>query len=244
MAYKRRTTRRRRKNSRPLSKHMVRAIKAISQGPIETKVHNYTRDWNPFLTDAAYLSGAAVGIRGPIHHHIPRIKNTATQTEGGFIGNKINLRGFRWEFHGYINLTSANPDTTFRFTIYSEVTDYPTVVSNPIIYTTTDPIIDNDFSTVFTWSRWNTQVANIHLQRTFKIDQASTGAASINKKFWWRAHRALTTVDEESALANDFFRGSKSKNYYWTLEVLAPGVTDLKTHIVGAINTSVYFKDP
>jgi len=26
--------------------------------------------------------------------------------------------------------------------------------------------------------------------------------------------------------------------------VLAPGVTDLKTHIVGAINTSVYFKDP
>lgn len=217
---------------------MVRAIRAIAQGPVETKSHITSNTLDSLLTTSGYTTGAAFGLRGPIHHHIPRFKNTSTQTESSFIGNQIQLRGFRFELNAFAQTATALPDDKFRFTIFSQ-TENTTILPQIL----GADVADNDYLFTYVWFKWDMQKVNIHYRRTFGMGEASVGGGHIKKKFYWRANRKLTTVNDESTVVNSFFGGNKNRNYYWALEILSPLATNLTAQLEGQVNTTVYFKD-
>jgi len=195
--------------------------------------------WSALLNAGGYISGDQTAIRGSIHNHIPRENNTLTKSEHTFVGNQILMRGFRWEFMGYINTPAAVPDISFRFTVYDDPIPY-----NTLPMQSGSVIFDPDFQMTATWARWNMQTAKIRFQRTFKLGQSSTGQSVIKKKFYIPIQRKLTTQLEESLIANAFFGNAKEDNLYWVLEVFAPTMTNISSGLFAYVQTSVYFKDP
>lgn len=237
MAYHRK---RRNHKKAPFSKRQKAAILRIAQAPVETKHFDANWGWNTLLTTAGYTSGDRFAIRLPIYQTIPRDTNSGVVTENSFIGNEIMLRGFRFELHAFITTAAATPDAKLRITIYSENNN---LVSLPAIMASNDTVIDPDFINVPTWFRWNMQVAKIHMQRTWTLSASSTGSGVLNKKFYWKSGRKLTSEGEEGVVLGTLFGGAKNYNTYCVMEFLAPTVGDLGTSITGNLLLSTYFKD-
>lgn len=239
MAY---TTRRRRsKKKHVFSKRAEKAIVRLAQKPVETKRHTVYTAWPSLLLQAGYVSGPSAVIRYNLLSDMPRFRNAGTQTEGSFVGNKLNLVGLRWECSGmYIVTAVARPDIMFRFTVYEE-NNYYNSVTGP---GTLSDIFDQDFNTTPTLSTWNMQVAKIHFRRTWKLGQASTGQSIVSKKFWIPLRRTVTTELEESVTVASYFGEAKGNQYYWVLEVFAPGEPNVSSGLAGSIQSALYFKDP
>lgn len=235
MAYRRR----RRNRRKTFSKRQRAAIIRIAQAPVETKRYDENWDWGSLLVTSGYIGGATTAIRGPIYQQIPRTDSTSTKNEKEFIGNEIQLRGFRWEFMGYPNTSGNTPDLKFRFTVYeesAEITTFPQV-ANWSLYA------DPDFNTIPTWSRWNMQKFKIRFQRTFTLGQSLDGPGNIKRKYYIPIARKMTSQAEESLVVNTVFGPAKEINIYWMLEVLAPTYTAMNTQVTGFVQTSCYFKD-
>lgn len=242
MAYRTRRTRTRRsKKKHVFSKRAEKAIVRLAQKPVETKRHAVYTSWPSLIFQAGYVSGASASIRYNILSDLPRLRNSGTQTEGSFIGNKINLVGLRFEVSGmYIVTAVARPDIMFRFTVYSENNYYASVTGpGPA-----SDIFDPDFNTTATLATWNMQVAKIHYRRTWKLGQASTGQSIVSKKFWVPLRRTVTTELEENVTQASYFGEAKGLQYYWVLEVYAPGETNLQSGLAGSVQFGLYFKDP
>jgi len=243
MAYRRRrrnTRRVRRKAPRRLSKHMVRAIKAISQGPIETKRFTTFTLWNSGLVTSGYISGPTHVMQGNIFSGIPKIKNSLTRTEDSVIGNEFLCRGFKFMLN--LNITTANafPDVMFRFGLMQRTFYSAGVVNiNP-----GGQEFDQDFSNVPTQSIWNTQVVKRMYSRKFRLNQSTTDPGLIQKKFYIPLRKKVVSSTEESLAVNDFVGQVKGMQYYWTLEVFGLSITALDTAIAGNWSTALYFKDP
>nr|DAV66844.1 MAG TPA: Capsid protein [Cressdnaviricota sp.] len=242
MAYRRKTRRgprRKRRTNRRLSKHMVRAIKAISQQPVETKSYPESADFGAWLTSASYAGGPQASIRSNIFSEIPNIKNTLQKTEESFIGNQIMSRGLRWEIHLYTEQAAAlAPDVQFRFTVYKD-TKYFSGIDGP---GSSDRIFDQSMNTTATWAVWNHQATKILFRRTFKLAQFTQTTGMLQRKYYVPLRRKITRMEEEGTLSNSFMRELKDANYYWVLEMLAPTISNL-TSISGTIGSRIYFKD-
>lgn len=246
MAYRRKTTYRRKtrraykRRTKRVSKFMVRAIKAISQGPVETKRRADTVSLGQFLVLSGYVGGASAIVRSNIFSSIPRLKNTGTRTEGSFEGNSIMSRGLSFHIHAYFVTPGAQPDAQFRFTVYSENDYYEGLTG----VSPTDSIFDPAFNSTPTWLIWNTQQVKIHYRRTFSLNQASTGSGMVNRKFWVPLRKKVVAEDEEGLIANTYMGEIKGQQYYYVLEVFAPNVSNLNLELIGHIDTAIYFKDP
>lgn len=240
MAYRRRRTYRRKARRPVFGQRATQAIKRIAQQPVETKHMDENWTWNSLLVNAGYTSGATAMVRGSVHNHIPRENNSITKSEHTFIGNEIHMRGFRWEFMGYLSGAVALPDVKFRFTVYDDPLAQTVF---PLTVTSSSHVWDPDFAVIPTWSRWNAQAVKIRYQRMFTLGSSSTGSSNIRKKFYIPIRRKLTALTEESVTVNQFFGVAKEDQIYWILEVLGPDLGDLSTQIVGYVNTTVYFKD-
>ncbi|AJD07518.1 capsid protein [Sewage-associated circular DNA virus-36] len=241
MAYHRKTRRghrSKRKTPKRLSQHMVRAIKAISQGEVETKRYMVSTDISTALTAAGYVSGNNAVIRRNFLSDLPRESNTAVNSDASFIGDQINLRGLRWSFHGSI-LPTVNPDAMYRFTVYRD-SFYFAGTNGP---GPGDRIFEQQQSTIPTWSMWNTQVTDIVFQRKFRMRVSSIGSEVLDKKFYIPLRRKITSNSDESLTINTTMGAIKGQQLYWVLEIYAQGQTNLMTGIAGTIDTVVYFKD-
>jgi len=148
---------------------MVRAIKAISQIPVETKYFPEQNLLSSIFSGAAYAGGPQATLRKNIFDSLPRIKNTFTKTEQSFIGDSISCRGLRWQLDIATDNPGLNsPDAQFRFTVYKE-SFYRPGYDGPGV---TDPIFDQDAINTATIAMWNAQVTKIMFRRVFKIHQS------------------------------------------------------------------------
>jgi len=231
---------RRSRRRKTFSKRQRAAILRIAQAPIETKRYDANWNWATLLNTAGYTSGDRFAIRLPIYQNIPRDTNSGEISENSFIGNEIMMRGFRFEIHAYINTASANPDAKMRVTVYSENAD---ITNLPALMVSADSVVDPDFNNVPTWWRWNTQVAKIHMQRTWTMTSSSTGPGIMNKKFYWKTGRKLTSQADEGVITNTTFGSAKNYNTYCVVEFLSPALGTLNANIVGSLSLSTYFKD-
>lgn len=243
MAYRkkyRKTRNSRRRKAKRLSKHMVRAIKAISAGPIETKRFTTYSLWNSLLLTSGYVAGPLVVLTGNIFSGIPKIKNALTRTEDSVIGNEFLCRGFKFLLN--LNITSANafPDVMFRFGLIQRTFYAPGVVTLNV----GGQEFDQDFSNVPTQSIWNTQYIKRMYSRKFRLNQSTTDPGVIEKKFYIPIRKKVIVSTEESLAVNDFVGQIKGTQYYWTLEVWGINITQLDTAISGNLSTALYFKDP
>lgn len=229
-----------RKSRRRLSAHMVRAIKAISQGPVETKQWKEALVLANDLNALGYLGGSAFTLVGNIFSAIPRIKNTLTKTEGSFIGNEIQSRGFRFQFNASTYSAAAlQPDLQYRFTVFK----IPFYQSGRFLLAPASPWFDQDQSTVPTIAQWNTQYVKIMYQRKWSTKQVGQTTALINRKFYVPMRRKLKAIAEESVVSNTYLAEVQGGSYYWALEVYAPQVSDFRTFLPATMGTRVYFKD-
>lgn len=246
MAYRKKSYKRKARRSnkrrapRRLSKHMVRAIKAISQIPVETKSYPKRDDFQTVLASSGYLgSGDSWLIRRNIFSDIPRADNTITKGEQSFIGNEVQCRGFRIQINLYTyNATALGLDTVFRFSVYHE-NAYAGGLST---LSTSNYIFDQDQNTTPTWLFWNPQIAKVIYRRTFSLSQMTQVNRMVNKKFWIPLRKKVVSAEEESNVVNSFMGKIKGEQYYWVLEMLQAGASSL-TNIAGNIGSRVYFKD-
>jgi len=242
MAYRRKTRRRKagkRRTNRRLSAHMVRAIRAIAQGPVETKYHSNNYTMAVWLTGASYAGGPEAVIRQPLWAEIPRFKNTSTKTEHSFIGNEIMSRGFRWELHlNSLNSTALGNDIQFRWTVYKDPLYGAAIGVGP-----SDRIFNQDFDTTSTRARWNTQAASIIFQRHWSWKMTGQVGSMHQKKFYVKMRRKLTAVSEESTVVNTYLGETKGGTYYWVLEAFSYNTSNLSSQFTGYMSTQAYFKD-
>ncbi|AIM55446.1 Cap [Ancient caribou feces associated virus] len=247
MAYRRKTRRKskgRHRGSKRLSEHMVRAIKAISQIPVETKRFPLSHPFATYLTYGAYSSGSNAIIRANIFNPIPHDDvSTAFKSEESFVGSSIESRGLRWQMNGYLSSAVAKPDVWFRFTVYSENEYFAGSTDGVGGVSPSDKLFDPDHDQTPTWSRWNTQIAKIHFQRKFVLGSASVGQGSLSKKFYIPLRKKMQSADEEGTTVAGTFGEAKGMQYYWVLETLGIGLTALGSDISAVIGTDVYFKD-
>lgn len=243
MAYRRKRTYRRKK--RAFSKKQVKAIKAISQVPVETKHFPYTSTFAALLNAGGYINGPSGIVFNNIYSTIPRADNTLTRDEYTFDGNEIQSRGFRFELNAYTVAATpgASLDVQFRFTVFSMAAFFSGIAgigpSDPAFF-------DTDHDTTPTWSKWNTQNVTIHLQKTFRIDNNGNLNGLVRRKFYVPLRRKITSTLDASLVANSFMGEIKNKQVYWALEFFTPGfavAADLRGYITGGISTGVYFKD-
>jgi len=246
MAYKRKSYRRKarrgnrkRRTPRRLSKHMVRAIRAIAQQPVETKQFPSYIDLSTLFNVTGYVSGASHIARGNLFSEIPRFKDTATKTEISFIGNDIQVRGFKFKIHMYAGTVGATPDALFRWTVYK----IPGYVAGNSNIPPTGQEFNQSYTLTPTWSTWNTQYATIVTQRTFRLNESTTDPGHLIRKFWVPMRKKVTASGEESTVSNTYMAQIKGMQYYWALEMFAPTLTDLRGNFLGTIDTTVYFKD-
>lgn len=234
---------RRSKKGKRLSKFMVRAIKAVTKGEIETKRYTYNLELPTWLPTNGYIAPASgVVIRGNIYAGIPKTGNIGETSEEEVIGNIFDARGFKWVFHAWrFDTVGLQPDITYRFTVYSEA---PYDASESEILATTSPIFDPNHPRAPTISWWNNQYAKIHFQKTFNMRAIGQQTNQVTRKFWIPIRGKKTSISEESLVTSNYVGQLKNKQYYWVLEILAKtgGTFDLSS-IDGRISTAVYFKD-
>lgn len=244
MAYRRKKVRVSHRK-RAFSKKEAKAIKAISQQPVETKHYPLYAPLVNFLNDAGYISGPNFIVFRNVYSGIPRADNSLTKDENTFQGNEIMSRGIRWELHAYASAVSAGGilDVQFRWTLFS----MPLYVAGTGGLGPADPrIFDQDHNTTPTWSKWNVQAIKIHKQHTFKMDNNGNLNSMVRRKFYVPLRRKITAAEDASLVANSFMAEIKNMQVYWALECFVPGFAsggDLRGYMNGSIDTSVYFKD-
>lgn len=240
-SYRRKARRGYRKSRTPrrLSKHMVRAIKAISQVPVETKHFPLTATIQSYLNTAAYSSGPFAVIRGNIFSDIPRLKNTGVKTENSFVGNQIQARGLRWWIELYPSTATNAPPLQMRFTVYRDNRYFASTTGVGI----GDRIFDQDHVTTPTWSTWNQQDVKVMFQRRFTLKRSTSDPGMVKRKFWIPIRKKVESQDEESLVFSSIMGEIKGPQYYWVLEVFSPSSTDIRTDVIGNVDWNIYFKD-
>lgn len=238
MAYKRH-----KRHYKPLSKHMVRAIKAIAQKPVETKDNPYNQTISTYLTSAGFVSGAQASIRHNIYSDIPREGSTVAREEHEFEGTSIQSRGLRWLINMWVSSVEVPGglfDVQFRFTVYSE-NDYFGNITGP---GPANDIFDQEQETTATWATWNPQKVKIHFQRKFRLNNDGNRNALLSKKFYVPLRRKITSATDGQVDSNAYMGEVKGMQTYWVLEVFAPGLgVDLTSYLNGTISWKLYFKD-
>lgn len=244
---KRRSTARTRRKvrHRPLSKHMVRAIQAISKGEIETKHIVYKDSFTTMLQLVAYTTPAqSMMIRYNIFSPIPRDRDDAvTREQHQVTGDVFDARGVKFWFDFYkIGTELTNLDVQFRFTVFKQ--DAYSGITGGI--GSADIIVDSEFNTTPTQLHFNTQAVTILYQKRWQM-RFGGEASSILKKVAWVPIKGKKTCVAETpspgAGSSGIVGELKKGQYYFTLEVWCPGTTNLDTQLIGSTQWKIYWKD-
>lgn len=252
--YRRRFGRRRfqARRRRPYAKRKIfgkkatRAIKAISQRPVETKWHIYN---SAILVDVPAVSwpsapGSQFAVYKNVFQTIPRSNQVGTESAHEVIGQKFNVRGISlacyvaWRGNGSIPSTMR-----VRMTLLKSSTFYDVSQFQPL--STSSAFHEDDDTMPMTVKGFNTSRVTVLKSRSFTVGpQSALGSKVV--KLWYPMRKTLTCYDDEGAgvLTTEVGR-LKDFNYYAILEFVSvdgfgwdPPTDDLY------FRTKVYFKDP
>lgn len=221
---------------------------AISQKPVETKNYVYSASYTQFLLDNGYLSPSDnVAFRSNIFASIPHADSAFVKTEHEVIGNELMARGFwmRVSLSSAVAPTAGHYGANFRLTVYS-IADVDTTAPTFELVGPADRIYDPDFNVgPYTTDRpFNMQQINVLKTHSWEARfDGNEDNYQTEHRMWVPIMGRKVARNEESSTVSSNFGPLKGRNYYWLLEIYAPGQSDLRAGVTGAIMTKVYFKD-
>lgn len=248
MAFRRRRTYRRRRARRPVfGKRATKAIMAISQRPVETKSYTYSASYSAFLLSAGYVAPLDnFTIRSNIFSPIPHADSALTKTEKEVIGNELMARGFwiRVSLASAVSPTAGHYGVQFRLTVYS-IADVEVTAPLYEVVGLGDPVFDQDFGNAYVTDRpFNNQYINVLKSHRWEARfDGNEDNYTTEHKLWVPITGRKIGRGEESTTVSSTLGPLKGRNYFWMLEVYAPGQSDLRAGVTGSIMTKVYFKD-
>lgn len=236
-------------------KKAERAIKAISQKPVETKRYYHTLN---LLAGASY--GAQFERAYNLFSEIPRLLNqVAPDSSTAVMGNKFETKGVKIKL--FLSAFPQAPDSVWRITVLSSseayvttagyVTSWPT---NWIDFGSTDP--DGLITTTATQFMYNSQIVKILKQKVFMLRQGNpvgavnTGVTDTTGGTKQSGYRTvsmwvpITGVKTSVQDADEATVGQlKGKQYYLVAEAFSPSGSSLNGLIDVIGYNVVYFKD-
>lgn len=220
---------------------------AIAQKPVETKYWPRSLNYSTYLNTNGYVAPSdAFAIRSNIFAVIPRADATGVKTENEVIGNELMARGF-WitiNINAAVSPTAGHYGTQFRLTVYSIADQRPTAPTNEAV-AANDQVFDPDYpQSAFTQKPFNMQYINVLKSHRWesRFDGNEDNYQS-EHRMWVPIRGKKIAANEESLIVSSNFGELKGRNYYWMMEIYAPGASNLTTGVAGSIDMKVYFKD-
>jgi len=251
--YRRTRFARRRRRIRHRRRHVfgkkaTRAIKAISQKPVETKWYIFNSD---VLVDVPPVSwpstaGNEFAVYRNIMEVIPRSNNVGTESRSEVVGQKFNMRGVSIKgFIAWVAGATANAQqmrirmTVLRSTVFYDVPQFGVLSAGSAFY-------EDDDNLPLTAKSYDTD--RIHIIKS-KIITLGPPVNSSPRVFnmWVPMRNTLTCWDDEGSGVTATTVGRlKDFQYYLVLEFQSPMAFQWAPGQGEAIKirTKVYFKDP
>lgn len=246
VARRRRTHRRRR---HVFGKKAVRAIKAISQRPVETKWHLFNSDLliDPPLASwpAGTGTGSGFAVMRNILDPIPRSNNTLSESRNEVVGQEFQLRGISVRgMIGWDPSTSGGIPSTMRVRI--SIVQSQDYINQPIFapYSGSGAFYEDDGTLPITDKKFNMDKIKILKTKTFHVG-GEARSSIVAFKLWLKLRRKVVCFDDEgSGVTGTFVYKVKGMQYYLFVETLAPGGYSWATSTdFFQLSTQVYFKD-
>lgn len=228
--YRRRFGRRRSYRRRtPYKRHVfgkkaTRAIKAISQRPVETKHYIWCDDLLADIPPATWPSspGVAYVFYRNVLDPIPRSNSVGNATRSEVVGQKFILRGIsiKWAmnyFEPIAGVPSGQAPQSIRVRVtLLAATEY---FNQPPFgtYSATGPFFENEDTNIATVKEFNMDKVKIIKSRTFTLS-AGTGRQTMTGKIWAPIHRIVTIDGDEGTVTNSTVNRVKGWQYYCVVE--------------------------
>lgn len=250
--FRRRFGRRRFQRRRPYAKRKVfgkratRAIKAISQRPVETKWQIWNSD---LLVDIPISSWPAVASQSVFIRNvlqtIPRSNNATWESRSEVIGQEFILRGIKIKgiFSYTDSLTASNPQALRIRVSLVQLTDYiDQSTFGP--YSTAGDVFEDDDSMPVTVKKFN--MDRVKVLKSKVVTQGVTSNRPYGVvNIWWKTNRKVKCYYDEGTVATNLTVGRvMGWQYYIIVEILnTVGYSWEVPSDRMYMSTQVYFKD-
>lgn len=243
--YRRRTHRRRR---HVFGKKATRAIKAISQRPVETKWYIWNSD---VLTDIPPVTwpntpGNDFAIFRNIFQVLPRTNNASSESRSEVIGQKFSARGV--SIRGFIAWSGPTSLSTGTMRVRISVVRTPQYFDQGVfgILSGASYFYEDDDTLPFTLKKYNMDRVHVVKSKVVTLGPPVSQSPRVFK-MWVPIKRMLTCTDDEgtSVVVNQLVGRLKEWNYYCIMEFFAADSFSITagSDFIRA-STQVYFKDP
>ena len=180
--------RHRRSHKRHAKKHVfgkraTRAIKAISQRPVETKWFIHTEDMAPLL-NISYGNSAVFAYN--ILDTIPRADSVGVPSRSEVLGQQFELRGFsvRWLLYYPADGSGGVGEVLKARISIVDFTDYVSVDTFTSIGPSSFPFEDEDGNTNATMQRFDKDRVNVLGCKKFSLSQGGQTGLLSEGKMW------------------------------------------------------------
>lgn len=231
---------RRKKNA--FSKRQVRAIKSISQKPVETKHSTNSRSILNGTVSASIFSGgrtnAAVYLN--VFDSVYRADSVGVSSRSEVIGQEFQLRGIKLKYMIY----SATGPMKVRISLVSwdhydnTGQDWNNLAGTSVFYNQED-----QGNTMVVYQSFNTDAVKVHKSKSFTISGGGQSNLMRTGSLWVPMRRkCVMNVPENTSGTSQIVGPLKDKNFYWIVEFLNPAIFNGTSNNWLAEST-VYFKD-
>lgn len=250
----RRYTRRRfnSRRRRPYAKRKVfgkratRAIKAISQRPVETKWYIYDSDVLSDIPPVAWPNTPLAGfvVYRNIFDPVPRTNNVGSESRSEVIGQKFNCRGI--SVKGLVSWGAAGDvlgaAMRVRVSIIKTVSYFN--VPNMAVLSSGSDFFEDDDPMAVTVKRFNMDRVKVLKSQTFTMTVDATNTMK-EFKMYYKCRNTMTCYSDEGTVTSTTVGRLKTWNYYLVIETLANnGYAWNQPAETLYVSTKVYWKDP
>lgn len=255
MYYRRhRRSYRRRHNAKRhvFGKKAVRAIKAISQRPVETKFYEKVSGLGSNPVGPAIWSGNSAYMGHNLWANVPRADSAGTHSRTEVIGQSAQARGFSIKWLMYYPAVGAALQHVFRVRIsvvkatdffdFDNYDQWGAVSGTAVFWDQED---DGSYGPA-TFQRFNQDAVKVIKSRSFTLSGGGQTNWMSEGKMWVPLRSKITAIDPEAEppAATDVMGRIKGWQYYLLLEFFDPaGLVTTAENYYLTINSRVYFKD-
>lgn len=244
----RRSIRRRRNARKIFGKKAVRAIKAISQKPVETKWYPYNsdvlQDLTPAVWPASFGANSGYAFYRNIFNPIPRTNNPTAQSRMEVIGQQFMCRGVSVKLQVVRNYPDGAEFDQMRVRVtVLAFSDYINQSSFAPLTLASD-FFENDSTLLATARPFNMDHVHVLKSRTFTLG-VFNGMEKV-VKMWVPLKKKMNVYFDEGTVSSNTVQRLKDTNYYLVIETMKLGQTTYGWTPPGdafLVETKVYFKD-
>lgn len=245
---------RRRRNARKhvFGKKAVRAIKAISQRPVETKFYEHNSGLASNAVGPGIWSGASAYMGHNLWYNVPRADSAGTHSRTEVIGQSAMARGFSIKWLIYYPAVGGTLQHVFkvRISVIKATDFFPFdtfdqwgAVSGTAVFWDQE---DGGATGPATFQRFNQDAVKVMKSRTFTLSGGGQTNWVNEGKMWVPLRSKITATDPEAEppAPTDVMGRIKGWQYYLILEFFDPaGLITTASNYYLNFNTRVYFKD-